>query len=217
MGDSDISRCRCSSRAEWCAAVWSSAVELKAVPFYSVVQKTLREDARGPQLHKVTRFVFTINSFLVKRGPDLDAMHFPRCVWRGAWLPHAEVLDFAKMLESKQIYRVPMALAASQDESLAKRFLGMFAQNPEEKYPVLFVIHFHPVEKCTQVNFLESVTTCQGEFEWLFAAYSTFQVKATHAPGDEAVVDVRNPIKIEIEALPDNRDASEILKLKMWH
>lgn len=204
--------------AELCAASWTSPVTTgwtspqtgNGFTFYGTVQRVIREDDDGELLRKTVDFALTLNLLLVNR-PIPEDMYFPKYVYRGSWLPRGEIGKFSRDAE----YRVPMYLASSEDENIPLRFLSAFPQNSTSHVPVLFQILIDEVVKCSQVDFLEALTTCKNEQEWLFVPYSSFRVE--EAASNVTQPTATSPIIIKIHAFPDNKHISEVLPLFFWH
>ncbi len=81
---------------------------------------------------------------------------------------------------------------------------------------VLWIIELDPMHRCNHVN-LVTATHMPGEFEFLFSAYSAFEVvraKWSPTPQDKA-----QPHEITLRAAPDNKDAlfPEDLPLAPWN
>jgi hypothetical protein len=82
---------------------------------------------------------------------------------------------------------------------------------------VLWIIELDPVRRCNHVN-LVTATLAPGEFEFLFSAYSAFEVVRVHwspTPQDKA-----RPHEITLRAAPDNKDDAlfpEDLPLAPWN
>ena len=67
---------------------------------------------------------------------------------------------------------------------------------------VLWRIELDPVQRCNHVN-LVTATHVPGEFEFLFSAYSAFEVVRVHwSPTPQ---DKTTPHEITLRAVPDNR------------
>ena len=81
---------------------------------------------------------------------------------------------------------------------------------------VMWRIELDPHKLCNHVN-LVTATHVPGEFEFLFSAYSAFEVVRVHwspTPQDKAL-----PHEITLRAAPDNKDAdfAEDLPLAPWN
>jgi len=191
--------------------------------FYGAVNQVLRWDTSGDIMTKLAIFARTLNNQIVCRraggegvSEEVLALPWPSNfkLFRGSWMPMSELRWF----ETDREYRIPMFLATSQDATISKRFLKNFAKEtgePDYFVPVFIIVHIDRERYCQQVNFCEALTTCAGEVEWLFAAYSTFRVrKSAKIPARPKAT---NPCILEIDALPDNKDASDSLPLAIWH
>jgi hypothetical protein len=200
----------------WCAAAWTCPTELRdpelrGHTFYGEVQAIVRDDLGGPVFEMVVHFCRSLNKHLVQR-PIPPSMKFVETVYRGSWLPKGFEVD---KFEAGVEYRVPMFLASSDDRSVAIRILRCFPKNLDTHVPVLFKITIDKVDYCTQVNHLEALTTVRNEHEWLFSAYSTFQVTDPPIVPDQP--SATNPTSITLSALPDNLDANVNRPLFFWH
>jgi hypothetical protein len=82
---------------------------------------------------------------------------------------------------------------------------------------VLWIVELDPIHRCNHVN-LVTATHVQDEFEFLFSAYSAFEVVRVHwspTPQDKA-----RPHEITLRAAPDNKDDvqfPEDLPLAPWY
>ncbi len=80
---------------------------------------------------------------------------------------------------------------------------------------VLWKIVLDPDRRCNHVN-LVTATHVPGEFEFLFSAYSAFEVVSVHWSLNPR--DLARPHKITLFAAPDNKDENfpEDLPLAPW-
>ncbi len=78
---------------------------------------------------------------------------------------------------------------------------------------VLWRIELDPVHRCNHVNFV-TATHIPDEFEFLFSAYSAFEVVRVHWPPTSQ--DKTTPHEITLRAVPDNRAVPEDVPLAPW-
>jgi hypothetical protein len=83
---------------------------------------------------------------------------------------------------------------------------------------VLFTIKLDPDAGCCQGNFLEGPTKIKGEKEWLFSAYSAFQVVSAKSIYDEGA-EIADGLDYEItlKACHDNKDVSDDVPTAPWN
>merc|ERR1712113_389095 len=80
-----------------------------------------------------------------------------------------------KFFEKKKKYRVAMYLATTVKKDVAMNFI---ANNlGDGKVAVLFTIKFDPVLRCVHLNYLDEISACKGEAEYLMPPYSGFEVE----------------------------------------
>eukprot|EP00438_Fugacium_kawagutii_P016447 Skav207237 [mRNA] locus=scaffold523:138739:139239:+ [translate_table: standard] len=132
-------------------------------------------------------------------------------LYRGTWMPRTEVEFFQEGTE----FRVQQLFATSQNELNASGFIhnGQYEKIRMGQLPVLITIVI-PDTLCKHVAYLEDLTTEENEAEWLFVAYSAFKVISNDNPQKEA--DPYDPIKITIQAFPDNREIRDDLPIALW-
>ena len=111
-------------------------------------------------------------------------------------------------------------LASSFIKKKARRFADMQNDRPDPFEPstgmpkVLFTIELGP--GCLQGNYLEKAGQVKGEKEFLFSAYSAFQVvSAKRVPED---LGTSGPtFKITLKACRDNKHVSDDVPTAPWH
>ena len=78
------------------------------------------------------------------------------------------------------------------------------------------VKHFWAQKRfCRQVNYLEPLTACPSEEEWLFQHYSAFTVLTV--PDLFQEFSVTSPARVELQVAADNRNEVDTLPLSEWH
>ena len=108
-----------------------------------------------------------------------------------------------------RVYRAPMFIASSSKKDVAESFMATNACNG--KCAVMFTIQFHSVLKCQHVNFLDGISSCKGEAEFLMPPYSGFKVLS-------ARFDPMDISEVTIYAFPDNKAADlDRVPLAPWH
>lgn len=216
------------------ATAWSSQEVLRAnsrnkVAFFNLIQMILNEDKDGEAMKEVARYCRTLNRFVVTRvgaaassaGDDGHikegaAASLPEMTERGAWLP----LEQVKCFSAGRVYRCPRYLATSGGIGIvAKRFIAENPKpmdTPEQFVPVEFRFYFDRAKGCEQVNLMKGLSYYPDEEEWLFAPYSAFRVRKA-ADLSKGTFSADDPVIIEIDVLPDNREESESLPLQEYH
>lgn len=127
-------------------------------------------------------------------------------------MPRAELKFWRK---KGFLYRASMPLATSSQK------LPQFAKkaNPNEgMVAVKFTFKFHGTTK--HVAYLEKITSCKGEEEWLFQGYSPFKITkhiTANDLGDMAKGTTINPFEVELEALPDGKTVRNNVAVSSWH
>lgn len=140
----------------------------------------------------------------------------PGCrTFRGAGIPRSQLIFWKKLMAAREEYRVPFALATTENFDVTTRFLQHIPANSEPtRFTILFTDEDGSSIPCVHVNYLERVSTAKNEAEWLFSAFSTFMplsVQEQELPTAEA------PHEITLRASRDNLHHSEYLLLAEWH
>ena len=113
-------------------------------------------------------------------------------------------------------YRVAQFLATSFDLPVAQQFIRRVEHSPVVNASALWKVRLDPDLGCDHVNLVEE-THCEGESEFLFAAYSAFEVVAVYwsaTPQDPAA-----PHELTVRAAVDNANDPrfpEDLPLAPW-
>ena len=149
----------------------------------------------------------------MRRKGNIASLPFPAlgCCYRGGTLP----IEFHDFFSLGKKYRAPMFVATSHDKAVAEEFFRdqwKAGQHPA----VLWRIQLHPrgqyerALRCQHVNLLNH---SQMEFEYLFAPYSVFTVRAVQWKEGTA----QEPHIIDIDAAIDNKNEPQNLPLAPWH
>jgi uncharacterized membrane protein YhdT len=213
--------------------LWTSAEKFEpgggGKEFCSVYNKVIREDcaslARNSAI--IARAINTNN--LANRNPTARCKFPPQGLcWRGGGFDDAHRNFFVE----KKKYRAPCYLATTFNESVAKRFMETAAVTAERERNgqsiVQWKIHVDPrgnprcdehvQYRCKHVNLISRrATHVSGETEYLFAAFSPFEVVEV-AWSDVTPSTCDNPHTITIHAATDGKDGDwpEDLPLAPW-
>jgi hypothetical protein len=148
------------------------------------------------------------------RGPTKG-----RTVWPKNWMSHRGTTmprEAVNFFTKDMMYRAPMYLATSCQESIAKQFMEWGMEDyADSRVPVHFKFYISPIKKCDHVFYIEGLTQCEGEEELLYAPYSAFKVRDTIIP--DGKLTHLNPIVIEIDVQPNNMNAREDVPNSTWH
>jgi hypothetical protein len=115
-------------------------------------------------------------------------------------------------------YRVAQFLATSFDLPVARGFIARVTHSPVVNASVLWKVKLDPDRGCDHVNLVEE-THVPGESEFLFSAYSAFEVVRATWSGTPQNPDPATPHELTIRAAVDNaNDPSfpEDLPLAPW-
>ena len=165
---------------------WTSDKTSGGKTFYSLVNEVIREDQEGTLLDLSARFCRALSCHLVLRNDPVafNEVQWPPEVFRGTWMPAKQVRWFHERHRRSEYFRSVQLVASSDNRTVANRFLNLGSYKSALGYvPVRFEISLgldsdsHPLH----VRLLENITAEQGEREWLFPAYSSFQVEAPAA------------------------------------
>jgi hypothetical protein len=207
--------------------VWTSAKKLgDAREFCSVFGEALRVDtaALAPHLALLAR---ALNDDLVTRGVPFADQAFPRgpaggvrdksteanVCWRGGgFMDNAMTRGF---FVPRKKYRVAQFLATSFARRVSKHFLTRCELNDVVNARVQWRVQLDPDRGCRHVNLIRH-THVEGEFEFLFSAFSAFEV--LEAKWSESPQDPDTPHVITVRAAVDNKDPEfpENLPLAPW-
>jgi hypothetical protein len=206
--------------------VWTSAQQLQGREFCSIYGEALRKDAVALS-EPCAKLARALNANLVGRGTAFADQRFPRgpgsadardrstdagIVWRGGGFMDNDATRAFFGVPGRK-YRVVQLLATSFDRAVARHFIGRVQHNAVVNARVLWRVELDPVRGCKHVN-LVTETHVPGEFEFLFAAFSAFEV--VHANWSPTPQDPARPHEIMIRAAVDNSVESEDLPLAPW-
>jgi hypothetical protein len=234
--------------ADMAQKVWTSAKMLDGREFCFILNELVRDDLllTDDIADRVAKLARAINSNVVTRGvggspwPDgHNSTSFNVCFRGGGFCDTAATREF---FGGGRKYRVAGFLATSYDKRVAERFIQRVrSRQPRLDVPcagpsgrgastlgqvgfgdlvnscVLWIVELDPIHRCNHVN-LVTATHVQGESEFLFSAYSAFEVVRVHwspTPQDKA-----RPHEITLRAAPDNKDDGhfpEDLPLAPWY
>jgi hypothetical protein len=207
--------------------VWTSKKKLEGREFCSIYGEAIRNDDAA-LAEPCAVFARALNSRLVARGVSLADQTFPRgpdaggrdksteanVSWRGGGFMANEATR--AFFVPGQKYRCAQFLATSFDLAVAHKFIRRVKHNPVVNANVLWKVKLDPERGCDHVNLVEE-THVPGESEFLFAAYSAFEVVAVHWSATPQ--DPTTPHELTIRAAVDNaNDPSfpEDLPLAPW-
>ena len=166
---------------EKAVVIWTSDVESGGKKFHDIVNEAIREDKEGTVLNLSARFCRALSCHLVLRNNLMafNEVQWPPEVFRGTWMPAEQVRWLHERHRHSEYFRSVQLVASSDNRNVANRFLNLGRYKTDFGYvPVRFEISLgldsdsHPLH----VRLLENITAEQGEREWLFPAYSSFQV-----------------------------------------
>jgi len=191
----------------YAARLWTTQEVLRGREFCSYLNELLRrDDLPSDQMTILAKVCRVINAAIADKARTGQHAKWPKSnrLYRGGKLPASHRSFFKVGTE----FRAPMYLATSDDLQVAQGFLR---DNSDPENGVLWVIELNDCYKCKHVNYLDGVSTCKGESEFLFPPYSPFTVKAVEPPTSSS------PMKIVLEAAVDGKTASESLPLSPWN
>eukprot|EP00438_Fugacium_kawagutii_P025945 Skav207670 [mRNA] locus=scaffold1857:237414:237911:- [translate_table: standard] len=164
-------------------------------------------------MEHVATFCRTLSLQLVNRREDAHRnLPWPPSMqlYRGTWMPRNEVEFF----EAGTAFRVQQLFATSQNEMNASHFIHSQTEKMKMgQLPVMITVVI-PDALCKHVAYLEDLTAEENEAEWLFVAYSAFNVISNENPQKEATC--YDPIKITLQAFPDNQEIRDDLPIALW-
>ena len=116
-------------------------------------------------------------------------------------------------------------LASSFQRRNAREFTDRQKNLPDPLEPsknmpkVLYIIKLDPDGCCLQGNYLgeELATQTRREKEWLFSAYSAFQVISAKDSNTDTLKSPGVRFEITLKACPDNTDVSDDVPTAPWH
>jgi len=139
--------------------------------------------------------------------------------YRGGGLPERHFAFFKALAGTKRWYRVAHPLASSFETRLAREFEDQpDPSDPSKKLPkVLYIINLDP-DGCLQGNYLEA-HSAHAEKEWLFSAYSAFQVISAKDCNVDGASSADQGLRfvIELQACRDNKHISDNVPTAPWH
>ena len=158
--------------------IWTSDQKSGGKTFYSIVNAAIRADKKGAILNLSAHFCRALNCHLVLRNNPvaLGEVELPEKVFRGTWMPEKQVRWFRE--RHGEDFRAVQLVATSDRRYVADNFLVTYDQSHLRHIPIRFEISMG--SRPLHVRLLENLTSSQGEREWLFPAYSSFQVAERH-------------------------------------
>eukprot|EP00435_Cladocopium_sp_Y103_P024129 s4176_g5.t2 len=180
---------------------WTLTDKVYGRELCSYMNEIVREDDKD-RLKPLLPLARAINKVLVTRGHAANDWPAENISYRGSGIPREQL----KFFEENQEYRCPMYLATSFDRKIAMQFASRNANT--EKDMAIFHVHYDENRGCKHVNYLKSVSAVPSEAEFLFPPYSAFKVRSPPREDKGSWV-------IEIDAFPDNADASEVSLFKL--
>jgi len=127
-------------------------------------------------------------------------------LYRGGALPKQHRSFFAPGVK----FRAPRYTATSTKRDVAEEFVGKNS-SPYEQNGVLWVVKIDRMYKCKHVNYLDKISSCKGEAEFLFPAYSPFEVLEVTPPTSAVPYTM-----ITLKAAVDGKHEPEDLPLSPW-
>lgn len=216
---------------QWFAQLWTSDVPVaEGKTFYQLLQRSIQAD--GASLTTAMPIVRAINAHIKSSSLQgsrsaacgaVAPLQFPalqlgvcsriyawlngygEALYRGSSMPEDQADFFTAMLG--KTYRAQLYLATSWSKGAAVNFMNM----GYEQRRCLFTIRT-PVAPY-HASSLEGLTLLAGEFEVLFAPWSSFKVLAVS--GGRATGD-GTPLYVDLEALPDNQTC-DVAGVTSWH
>jgi len=198
---------------------------------------SIEAEVESPMLQPAVLLTCMLQRFLnasrrVKHGTALEHESWPNgdgenstakdTTFRGGGLPSKHFAFFKALAGTKQYYRVAHPLATSFMKRKARYFIDLQDGRPDPLEPsadmpkVLFIIQLDP-SGCKQGNYLEGLGQVKGEKEFLFSAYSAFQVVSAKSAYDDELETSGVDFEITIKAALDNKDVSDDVPTAPWH
>mmetsp|Transcript_35533 Transcript_35533/g.93315 ORF Transcript_35533/g.93315 Transcript_35533/m.93315 type:complete len:561 (+) Transcript_35533:2-1684(+) len=153
-------------------------------------------------------------------GVTSDALN---TTYRGGGLPSKHFGFFQALAGQKQWYRVPHLLATSFLKRKAYS-VGIDRQDGrkdpyDQASPMPKVLWIVQLDSsgCLQGNYLEGVTQAKDEKEFLFSAYSAFQVVSAKSAYEDELDTTGIEYEITIKACRDNKHVSDDVPTAPWH
>eukprot|EP00930_Biecheleria_cincta_P068728 TRINITY_DN5651_c0_g1_i2.p1 TRINITY_DN5651_c0_g1~~TRINITY_DN5651_c0_g1_i2.p1 ORF type:complete len:1468 (+),score=263.47 TRINITY_DN5651_c0_g1_i2:68-4471(+) len=183
---------------------WTTYCELDGSELCSLINFSIREDT-PPSIEKVVSVCRIINKFIVSKRSSEIPWPADFKTYRGLGMPREHFSFFKK----GKVYRAPMYVASSGQRKVAERFMRKHGKG--EMCRVMITIEFDKARKCGHVSYLESITSCKGEEEFLMPPYSGFRVISAEFIPDGVS-------ELRIFAFPDNKSAElKRVPLAPWH
>jgi hypothetical protein len=205
--------------AEIAVVLWTASRDGFDKEFCSILNQVCRDDMEAvlPSAVILCRAMSTL--IVPTRGTAVRGPTKGRTIWPKNWMSHRGTTmprEAVNFWTKDLMYRAPMYLATSCQESIAKQFMewGM-EDHPDTRVPVHFKFYINPIKKCDHVFYIEGLSQCEGEEELLYAPYSAFKVRETIIP--DGKLTHLNPIVIEIDVQPNNMNAREDVPNSTWH
>lgn len=187
------------------AVAWTTPDQLNGRELCSYINQAVIEDSE-PMIAKVVPVCRILNKMVVTRA-QAATVQWPQDfkTFRGIGMPEEHFGFF----EVGRVYRTNMFLASSAKLTVAKGFAINNAV--DSKKQVIFTIQFDEDLLCAHANYMETISSCKGEAEFLMPPYSGFRVT-------DAVFVATGVSKVTIYAFPDNK-APELANVPLapWH
>jgi len=181
----------------------------------SILAQVDRDDATDLLAAGALKVQKGINTLLVTRRKGV--VQWTGKTYRGTGMPPSALTFFEQHVGKN--YRAPMPLATSTQKGVASGFLARMnphCGNDCVRFEFVFRTNppHHEASPCVHVNYLENITEVKGEEEFLFVAYSVFEVKSVTISKNPTY---GFPHEVVLNVMPDNRTWSENLPLATWH
>jgi len=204
--------------------LWTSAHRSQCTDnreFCAILNEVIRDDDPSTLRHAVT-LCRGINEFLTSSRSSTSGIVWPQgpdavgpsksttrnATYRVSGMPIDALRDFYRQLIDKKFRsRMFLATSFSRDKAI-DTFMPMV---PTGRVAVLTVVHIDSVRKTMSARYLESLTHCADEAEFLYVPYSVFTVRRVREPVEDA-----NYWVVELDAAVDGKDETEDLPLAPW-
>ncbi|CAJ1390760.1 unnamed protein product [Effrenium voratum] len=188
---------------ELAVVFWTSAKDSAGVSFFRLVNRALRADAAGDMLNCTVRFARTLKAHLVHRGDEARASAIQ---WPTAPASPAPAAFPRQLAPSKP---GPMVCSAGKPGLLQGTATARLQRSAghgggfSEPRAGPSSVPSRRGRTAAPRSFSSSTRLSGGEREWLFPAYSGFEVTSAFNP--EAAATVSAPLEIHIKASKDNK------------
>jgi len=178
--------------ASWvCVRCWTCAQKDPVMrrEWCGLLQEGTRLDA--PELFpSLAKIWMTMNYFCVaqrRKGEPPKQIPWPMkdnpqtgevqwTLFRGSRISLQALQWYEQAIRERTIYRAPMAIATTRKGNFSIKFMTEGGY-PEDAPMVQWVFHLDAMKLCVHVDSLEPVTILNGEEEFLFPPYSSFQAQ----------------------------------------